>query len=92
MYNANSVAAGSSRRTSVNSGSFYNPNFFEAIGTVRMEAFVEPRLSDDSAHALPGLYKPRQARRKDSSQLAESYRAAAGYDEGSGAANPFQGF
>ena len=31
------------------------------VGTVRMEAFIEPRLSDDSHRTLPGLSKKQAA-------------------------------
>lgn len=84
----------SSRRTSVASPD--RPNFFEAVGTVRMEAFVEPGLQDGVLYVPappPGTVVQRRRRRGDS-QLsvgtAEKRRAGYVFDEDG--EDPFKGF
>ena len=56
--NAVDATTESSHHAAVSKGSTFAHNFFEAMPTYRMEAFVEPRLSGDSFQALPGLDRP----------------------------------
>ena len=58
VLSANDGAMESSHNTSVIKGTTIAHNFFETMPTYRMEAFVEPRLSEDSFQALPGLDRP----------------------------------
>lgn len=55
LFSVNDSANDSSHHTSVIKGTAVAHNFFEAMPTYRMEAFVEPRMSEDSFQALPGL-------------------------------------
>jgi hypothetical protein len=48
-------------------------NFFDSMGTVRMEAFIEPILSQDALHSPSGIVpKPRIGRRRGNSQWSSS--------------------
>jgi hypothetical protein len=70
VYNPNSVM-GSSRTSEASSSARHN--FFDAVGTVRMEAFVEPVLSEEAAYGGPPTgSKPRPGRRRGNSQWSGS--------------------
>jgi Meiotic cell cortex C-terminal pleckstrin homology len=70
VYNPASVIT-SARTSEASSPARYN--FFDAVGTVRMEAFVEPTLSEDAAYGSMLLgAKPRPGRRRGNSQWSGS--------------------
>ncbi|OCK79218.1 hypothetical protein K432DRAFT_300343 [Lepidopterella palustris CBS 459.81] len=82
VYNPNGVTP--STRTSEASSSARH-NFFDAVGTVRMEAFVEPIVSDEAAFgpAAAGA-RPRPGRRRGNSQWSGStdpHRAGGIYED-----------
>lgn len=85
-----------SRRTSVASGVSTNTgNFFEAVGTVRMEAFID-RTNQMSTQR--GAYGPRHTMKRDSSQWSsgqhslEFARSEASSEMSYRHGDPFQGF
>lgn len=89
----------SSRRTSVASPD--QPNFFEAVGTVRMEAFVDPHLQDGVLYIpapAPGIAGSRRVgkRRNDSTYSATTNgsddRRRGGYVFDEHGNDPFRGF
>lgn len=80
-----------SRRTSVAD----QPNFFEAMGTVRMEAFVDSNYQDGVLYVPAGPPKvPRHRRRGDDSvsSIATDDRNKAGYVFDETGRDPFRGF
>ncbi|OCL08223.1 hypothetical protein AOQ84DRAFT_45198 [Glonium stellatum] len=95
VYNPASVIT--STRTSEASSSARH-NFFDAVGTVRMEAFVEPTLSEDAAYgSVPLGVKPRPGRRRGNSQWSGStndpHRAGGIYEDFvHDGFDPFRGF
>jgi len=90
--NASSYPA--SRRTSVTSPD--QPNFFEAMGTVRMEAFVMPNYQDGVLYlpAGPSVPSRRKDRRRGDSILSSTTddRRRAGYIFDDNGTDPFTGF
>ena len=86
-----------SRRASTSSPD--RPNFFEAVGTVRMEAFVDPSVRDGVLYlpAPPSPFKPAAPaprRRRNDSNLSTSTadKRRAGYVFDENGIDPFKGF
>ncbi|KAF2807792.1 uncharacterized protein BDZ99DRAFT_535454 [Mytilinidion resinicola] len=92
VYNPNSVM-GSSRTSEASSSARHN--FFDAVGTVRMEAFVEPILSEGAAYGMPTGPKPRPGRRRGNSQWSGStdpHRTGGLYEDSQDTYDPFRNF
>ncbi|KAF2495624.1 hypothetical protein BU16DRAFT_394558 [Lophium mytilinum] len=92
VYNPNSVM-GSSRTSEASSSARHN--FFDAVGTVRMEAFVEPILSEGAAYGMPTGPKPRPGRRRGNSQWSGStdpHRTGGLYEDSQDSYDPFRNF
>ncbi|KAF2739467.1 hypothetical protein EJ04DRAFT_531726 [Polyplosphaeria fusca] len=96
VYNPHSVMASS--RTSEASTST-RQHFFDTMGTVRMEAFIENALGEDGSGKYSGYpaAKPRIGRRRGNSQWSsstnEAHRAGGIYEDFSHESNdPFRGF
>jgi len=94
VYNPNSQSGAISSRTSEASTSTRR-HFFDTMGTVRMEAFIDNALGDQKP---PGglSAKGRMARRRGSSQWSASTRdpthRTGGIFEDFDAGDPFRGF
>ncbi|KAF2876355.1 meiotic cell cortex C-terminal pleckstrin homology-domain-containing protein [Massariosphaeria phaeospora] len=94
VYNPHSVIA--STRTSEASTST-RQHFFDAMGTVRMEAFIDSTLGEELSHAKSGFPKSRIGRRRGNSQWSsgtnEPPRGPVLYDDSLQSPNdPFRGF
>ncbi|KAF2835608.1 hypothetical protein M501DRAFT_981458 [Patellaria atrata CBS 101060] len=86
LYNGSSAFPASSTRTS-EASSAARPNFFDAVGTVRMEAFVESRYSEES-----GPRKPPRRRNSQFSGISDPNRGGGVYETAFLDFDPFKGF
>ncbi|KAJ9664828.1 hypothetical protein H2201_005049 [Coniosporium apollinis] len=100
VYNSNL----SGRTSEASSSNRRSQNFFDAVGLVRMDAFIEPMLSEEAVHGPRspaighhgsggGAVTPRISRRRGISHLSQStnasWRNGGVYDE---SFDPFRGF
>ncbi|KAK5129169.1 hypothetical protein LTR08_003789 [Meristemomyces frigidus] len=94
-FRSSSTKSGS-RRDSLTSPD--HPNFFEAVGTVRMEAFVDPNLRNGvlyvpAAPPPPGAPRGARPRRGDSNLSTSTFdKRRAGYVFDENGVDPFKGF
>ncbi|RMY68765.1 hypothetical protein D0863_06907 [Hortaea werneckii] len=86
-----------SRRESVASPD--RPNFFEAVGTLRMEAFVDPNVRDGVLYVpapppVPAAHAQSPRRRRGDSNFSQTTneKRRAGYVFDENGVDPFQGF
>ncbi|KAF2195215.1 hypothetical protein K469DRAFT_722489 [Zopfia rhizophila CBS 207.26] len=97
VYNPNTNSVITSTRTSEASSSARH-NFFDSMGTVRMEAFINNTVAEEPAHGLSTFgARPRMGRRRDNSQWSGStndpHRAGGLYEDFMHESNdPFRGF
>jgi hypothetical protein len=94
VYNPHSVMASS--RTSEASTST-RQHFFDSMGTVRMEAFIEDALNEEGKYSGYPATKPRIGRRRGNSQWSSStndaHRTGGIYEDFNHESNdPFRGF
>lgn len=91
---ASASSQSGSRRASITSPD--RPNFFEAVGTVRMEAFVDPALKNGVLYVPPPPPATQQSprRRRENSNLSASSvdKRRAGYVFDENGVDPFKGF
>lgn len=70
-------------------------NFFEAVGTVRMEAFVDPNVRDGVLYVPappPVIGAPRRPRRGSNLSQSTVDKRRAGYVFDEDGMDPFKGF
>lgn len=84
-----------SRRDSIASPD--RPNFFEAVGTVRMEAFVDPNVRDGVLYvpappSAPTAHGPRKRRGDSTLSTSTIDKRRAGYVFDENGIDPFKGF
>ena len=103
LHAAGASAQSATGRQSTGTGSLASPdrpNFFEAVGTVRMEAFVDPHVRDGVLYVpgppptpdtRPHRYPARRGR-GDTSFSQPSMRPRRGEDEEMGEGDPFRNF
>ena len=91
---ASASSQSGSRRASITSPD--RPNFFEAVGTVRMEAFVDPALKNGVLYVPPPPPSNQQSprRRRGNSIISASSvdKRRAGYVYDENGVDPFKGF
>lgn len=94
LPSASSNSKSGSRRGSIASPPADQPNFFEAVGTVRMEAFVDPSLRDGVLYVppLPEAVAPRRRRGDSNLSAASMDKRRAGYVFDENGIDPFKGF
>lgn len=86
-FRASSSSKSGSARESLTSPD--RPNFFEAVGTLRMEAFVDPSVIDNVIY-VPAPHQMRRQRGESTTSTSDKRRAGYVFDEFG--LDPFKGF